>query len=213
MSTHCLVDNNCKNRIKPRLLRDVKTEALLVFARTALERYFARIDENGFQPIVGTDDDTVYVYDTLRSLTDNLQKCVVNADYLINLVQSAEKYPELKKQAKYEEPLIRYYDVMAKKVADFYTGKPAYLPEFLVICVLSHWILEEEKSTTLYPFLEEIDFLTLISKFESNRQHFEKNNECTISEIHEISLIIIEKLKNKKYKVNTERVSKTRKKR
>lgn len=212
MSTHYLVSDNCKNRIKPRLLRDVKTEALLVFARTALERYFERIDENEFQPTVGTDDDTIYVYDTLRKLTDNLQECVVNVDYLIDVVQGSEKHPELKRVAKYEEPLIRYYDVMAKKVATFYSGKPAYLPEFLVICVLSHWILEEEKSITLYPFLEEIDFLTLISKFESNRQHFEQNNECTISEIHEISLIIMEKLKNKKYKVNTERVSKTRKK-
>lgn len=31
---------SCKNRIKPLLLRDVKTEALLVFVRTTLEDYF-----------------------------------------------------------------------------------------------------------------------------------------------------------------------------
>jgi hypothetical protein len=37
---------SCKNRIKPLLLRDVKTEALLVFVRTTLEDYFIRLTRN-----------------------------------------------------------------------------------------------------------------------------------------------------------------------
>ncbi|QOY52253.1 hypothetical protein [Candidatus Sulfurimonas baltica] len=207
-----LLDDNCKKRIKPTLLRDVKTEALLVFSRTALERYFEQIDEAGYKPSVGTEEDTIYVYETLRKLLANLQECVVNVDYAINLVQGAKKYPELRSLAKLEEPLINYYDVMAEKVSKYYADKPAYLPECLVICLLGDWILEEEKSVSLYPFLKEIDFLDLIGKFESNRKSFEKNDECKISEVHELSFKIIEKLKNKKYKVNKARVSKTRKK-
>ena len=34
----------CKNRVKPKLLRDIKTEALLVFIRTTLEQSFQQID-------------------------------------------------------------------------------------------------------------------------------------------------------------------------
>lgn len=212
MPINKLINDNCKNRIKPILPIDIKTEAILVFARTALERYFAQIDEAKFTATVGTNDDTKYVYDTLNELLINLQNSVVNVDYFIKLVEESKKSPQLRELAKYEDPLINYYDAMAEEVASYYKDKTAYLPEFLIICILANWILDEEKSTKIYPFLNNIDFLELMSKFESNRKTFERDSKCVISEIHDVSTKIVEKLKNKKYKVNTERVSKTRKK-
>jgi len=206
------VSNNCKNRIKPTMLSGVKTEALLVFARTALERFFQHIDEHELQPQVGSKEETEYVYSALRDLNVKLQDSVVNADYLINLVQRAKQHPELKSMAKVEEPLMNYYDVMAQRVAIHFNDKPAYIPEFLVICVLSHWILEEEKSIDLYPFLKDIDFEKLTYVFEMNRKEFIKDDFCVISDIFEISCATIEKLKSMKYKANKERISKTRKK-
>jgi len=204
--------NYCPNRIKPTMLSGVKTEALLVFARTALERYFTHIQELKYTPKVGNEEDTLYVYNTLKELRDYLQDCVVNADYLISIVQGAKVNVELKKLAKYEEPLMNYYDAMAHKVSSHYSKKPAYIPEFLVICVLSNWIIEEEKCIKLYPFLQEIDFEQLIAKFELNRESFKKDGECIISDIFNVSSVIVEKLKSTKYKVNKERVSKSRKK-
>ena len=212
MPLNKLIQDNCKNRVKAVLLLDIKTEAILVFARTALERYFLQVDEAKFKASVGSDSDTIYVYETLRGLLSKLQESVVNVDYFMKLVQESKKSPQLKELAKYEDPLIKYYDIMAETVANYYKDKPAYLPEFLVICVLSHWILEEEKSTNLYPFLRDIDFLELISKFEENRKDFEKDEQCTIHEIYEVSALIVDKLKNYKYKVNQTRVSKSRKK-
>lgn len=212
MPINKLINDNCKNRVKPVVLMDVKTEALLVFARTALERYFAQIDDAQYKPVVGTDNDTEYVYGTLRNLLVDLQDSVVNVDYFMKLTQESKKSPQLRELAKYEDPLISYYDVMADEVAKFYTQRPAYLPEYLIICTLAHWILEEEKSINLYPFLKDIDFLDLMSKFETNRKSFERDTLCVISEIHDVSFKIIEKLKNKKYKVAEKRVSKTRKK-
>ena len=44
-----------------------------------------------------------------------------------------------------------------------------------------------------------------------NRKSFERDDLCVISDIHDVSFKIIEKLKNKKYKVDVKRVSKTRK--
>lgn len=210
--TNNSISNNCRKRIKPSLLRDVKTEALLVFARTALERYFRELDEADIETKIGSNEDIVYVYNRLRKLLTHLQESVVNVDYLINLVQNAQRHPGLKALSKQEEPLINYYDIMAQNVREYFKEKPAYLPEFLVICVLAEWILGEEKSTTIYPFLDDIDFLELIGKFEDNREHFYKDEECKISEIHELSFKIIEKLKKYKYKANKSRVSKTRRK-
>lgn len=211
MPINQLINDNCKNRIKPILPIDVKTEALLVFTRTALERYFEQIDEAEFKPTVGTDADTIYVYDTLRKLLADLQDSVVNVNYFMRLVQESKKSPKLKELAKYEDPLINYYDAMAEEVARYYAKKTAYLPEYLIICVLAHWILEEEKSINLYPFLKDIDFLDLMSKFETDRKSFERDGVCIISEIHDVSFRIVEKLKNKKYKVDKQRVSKSRK--
>ncbi len=207
-----ITTHNCPNRIKPTLLRDVKTEALLMFSRTALEGYFSEIDKVSFKPTVGTNEDTKYVYDTLRELLRKLQDTVVHVDYVINLVQAAKKYPELRPLAKNEEPLIDYYDVMANTINKHYKNKKLYLPEFLIICVLSDWILEEEKSITLYPFLQDIDFLELMSKFEYNKKYFEKDDECMVNDIFDVSIEVIKQLKKKKYKVNKSRASKTRNK-
>lgn len=212
LSIDNFLKDNCKNRVKPTILRDVKTEALLVFARTALERYFYQVEESACDLSVGMKADTEYVYDTLKGLRDKLQECVVNVDYLITLAKYANKYPHLKKLAKYEEPLKEYYNAMAQKVVSHFSDKPSFIPEFLVICILSHWILEEEKSVHLYPFLKEIDFSLLIDKFETNREYFEQNNEGIIEDMHNVSVSIVEKLKEKKYKANPKRVSKVRSK-
>lgn len=205
-----LLSNNCTNRIKPSLLRDVKTEALLVFARTALERYFAELDKASTETACETDEEATYVYDTLQKLLSQLQESVVNVDYLINLVQSSKQFPGLRALVKHEEPLMDYYDIMAQKVKTHFNGKFVYLPVFLVVSVMAEWILGEERSTHIYPFLNDIDFLELIGKFEGKRNHFNQDDACKISEIHELSFKVIEKLKNHKYKANKSRVSKTR---
>ena len=210
--TNNYLSNNCTNRIKPSLLRDVKTEAVLVFARTALERYFAELEKANTHTASETDEEAIYVNNTLRKLLTQLQGCVVNVDYFINLVNGAKMYPELNILKKQEEPLMDYYDIMAQRVRSHYDGKFVYLPVFLVVSVMAEWILGEERSTHIYPFLNEIDFLELIGKFENNRQHFYQDDKCKISEIHELSFKVIEKLKNYKYKANKSRVSKTRKK-
>jgi hypothetical protein len=206
------IDDNCTNRIKPSILRDVKTEALLVFVRTALERFFTQIEEIEWESPLASEKDTEYVYATLRGLRDNLQECVVNVDYLISVMQAQRANPAYRSLAKFEEPLILYYDAMAQKVSNHFEKRSAYIPEFLIVCVLSHWILEEEKSVDLYPFLKEIDFMGLIDIFEDNRATLQKDDLCITSDIHTVSLEIVEQLKARKYKVNSNRVSKTRKK-
>lgn len=204
------ISNNCTNRIKPFLLRDVKTEALLVFARTVLERYFSELEKTDTKFVSDTDEDAIYVYNALQKLLTQLQACVVNVDYLLQLVQSAKKYPELQVLIKQEEPLMGYYDIMAQNVRNHYKEKPVSLPAFLVVCVLAEWILGEEKSTHMYPFLDDVDFLGLIGKFEDNRKYSKREEQCKISELHELSFKIVKKLKNYKYKVNKNRISKTR---
>ena len=59
---------NCKNSIKPKLLRDVKTEALLVFIRTTLEDYFNQIEKSGYYFQLGNVEDNQLVSSQLKEL-------------------------------------------------------------------------------------------------------------------------------------------------
>ena len=211
-SSKDILDDNCRNRVKPSLLRDVKTEALLVFARTALERFFTRLDQMPSIKESMSEDYKIYIYDSLLKLRDSLQVSVVNADYLINLMSLSQKYPQLHSLVRFEEPLIQYYDVMADKVATHYKTQELRIPEFLVICVLSHWVLEEEKSTALYPFLNDYDYTLLIEKFELHREALYLDDVDMIEDVHKVSLQIVERLKKTKYKMKKSQ-STTKKKR
>jgi len=207
------INNYCEDRIKPQLIRDVKTEAVLVFARTALERYFDRFDKENTVLELASIDDTNYVYDSLKSLLIDLQKHVVNVEYLITLVQNSKQNPrnlELKKLAKYEEPLITYYDSMAKRILHQFPSKTAAVPELIVISILSIWFEEEEKSTTLYPFIKKYDSLKLIEKYEKYALLLDKDKKKVISMMQTVSIDVVEVLKNVKYKFNTDRKSKNR---
>ncbi len=205
-----LLNNSCKNRIRPTFGRDVKTEALLVFVRTALERGFKRVDEDNFKTKVGNEEDTKYVYNNLRRLNSQLNKCVVNADYLLSVMQNAKTNPKFKATAKKEEPLILYYDALAKRI-DFHSKtQKIFVPELIILCMLSQWINEEDKSIALYPFLKEYNFLLLIEKYELNSKNEQKK---TMLDMFRISADLVNILNNTKYKYNKERVSKTRKKR
>lgn len=211
MQNEKLINDYCTSRIKPSLLRDVKTEALLVFVRTALERYFTQLKEAGFRPVVGSDEDTEYIYTTLNYILQNLQKHVVNVDYILELTSKAHKEKFLELLYYKEKPLIDYYNVLAMTIEKQYNGSKAYIPEFMVVCCLSNWILEEEKSVRFYPFLEDIDWLELIGRFELNAKEFEKNGECHISKVHEISFQVVKKLKEKKFQIKKRTKNKRRK--
>lgn len=210
------INDYCENRIKPQIIRDVKTEAILVFARTALERYFDRFEKENNKQILNNIEDTNYVYDSLRELLNDLQKHVVNVEYLMKLVQNAKENPEnfeLKKLAKHEEPLITYYDSMAKRISHQFPSKTAAVPELIVISILSIWFHEEEKSSILYPFIKKYNTLQLIGKFEQYAQSLDDDEKKVISLMQKVSIDIVEVLKNTKYKFNQDRKSKIRKNR
>ena len=165
---------NCKNRIKPILLRDIKTEALLVFIRTTLEDYFYQIEKSGFYFQLGNEKDNEFISFELRKLLNNLEDTVINSSYLRSLIENATKHPSLKALAKKEEPLMVYYDSLVKTIERLLTYGSSWIPELIVIALLSEWIIEEEKSTYFYPFLKEIDYLDLINRYDNSKIGLDK---------------------------------------
>ena len=192
----------CKNRSKPLLLRDVKTEALLVFIRTTLEDYFKQIENSSYYFELGSKEDNQFVFNELKKLLEKLQDTVINSSYLRSLIENAPKHQSLKALAKKEEPLMVYYDSLIKTIERLLTNGSSWIPELIVISLLSEWIIEEEKSTYFYPFLKDLDYIDLINRYDNAKIGLDKDKKEIMLNMYKISSTLIEKLKNTKYKVS-----------
>jgi hypothetical protein len=200
-----MIKSVCKKRIKPTLLRDQKTEALLVFIRTTLEQFFAHIETKGPAFDIGKKEDSEYIYSKLKKLLENLQECVINSSYLRSLIANAQRNKSLMMVAKKEEPLMVYYDSIVRAIETKLINGTSWIPELMVIALLSEWILEEEKSVILYPFLTTIDYIELIDMYDRVKPTLDEDKKNVIMNMYKISSYLIEKLKNAKYKVNVKR--------
>jgi len=195
----------CKNRVKPKLLRDVKTEALLVFIRTTLEQSFYQIDNVGYNFRLGNDEDNDVVYSSLKVLLEQLQDTVINSTYLRSLIENAHKNATLKILAKKEEPLMVYYDTLIKTIEVSLPNGSFWIPELVVISLLSEWIIEEEKTAYFYPYLKDIDYVDLLNRYDNSKKDLDDEKKDIIMSMYKISSKLIDKLKKAEYKINTTR--------
>lgn len=195
----------CKNRVKPKLLRDIKTEALLVFIRTTLEQSFYQIDNNDYDFILNNDEDKKYTYTTLRRLLVLLQDTVINSTYLRSLIENSHKNLTLKMLAKKEEPLMVYYDTLVSTIELCLPNGSSWIPKLLVIMLLSEWIIEEEKTAYFYPYLKDINYLDLITKYENSKKSLNDEKKEVLMNMYKISSKLIDKLKKAEYRINTNR--------
>ena len=193
----------CRNRVKPKLLRDIKTEALLVFVRTTLEDYFYQIEKGSCFFKFSNEEDMKYVYNNLRKLLDYLEDSVINSSYLRSLIENANKNASLRLLAKKEEPLMVYYDSLVKSIERQLPNGTFWIPELIVICLLSEWIVEEEKSIYFYPFLKDFDYIDLINRYEVIKKDLEVDKKEVILNMFIISTKLIEKLKKVDFKFNS----------
>mgnify|MGYP000042834710 FL=1 len=195
----------CKNRVKPKLLRDIKTEALLVFIRTTLEQSFYQIDNIGYNFRLGNDEDNDIVYSSLKKLLEQLQDTVINSTYLRSLIENAHKNATLKVLAKKEEPLMVYYDTLIKTIEVCLPNGSFWIPELVVVSLLSEWIIEEEKTAYFYPYLKDIDYIDLITRYDNSKKDLDDEKKEIIMSMYKISSKLIDKLKKVEYKMNTNR--------
>lgn len=196
---------NCKNRVKPKLLRDVKTEALLVFVRTTLEQSFHQIETVGYNFRLGNDEDNDIVYSSLKQLLEHLQDTVINSTYLRSLIENSHKNATLKLLAKKEEPLMVYYDTLIKTIEVSLPNGSFWIPELVVLSLLSEWIIEEEKTAYFYPYLKDINYLDLITRYDDSKKELDEEKKTIIMNMYKISSRLIDKLKKAEYKINPTR--------
>ena len=187
-------------RIKPNFLRDVKTEALLVFIRTTLEQYFKQKTKNDFKSNLGSEEQIKTIEKNLELLFNNLSIHFVNAHYLYTILNTTKRTQQLKLLIKKEEPLMIYYDAIVKGLSVHLENGTNWIPEMLIITLLSEWLLEEEKSAHLFPFLNEINYLELITIYDEIKLNADDEKKAVIMNMYKLSTKLISVLKNTKFK-------------
>lgn len=96
-----------------------------------------------------------------------------------------------------------YYDSLVKSIERQLPNGTFWIPELIVICLLSEWIVEEEKSIYFYPFLKDFDYIDLINRYEVIKKDLEVDKKEVILNMFIISTKLIEKLKKVDFKFNS----------
>ena len=76
---------------------------------------------------------------------------------------------------------------------------------------MCEWIIEEEKTTYFYPYLKDIDYIDLITRYDNSKKNLDDEKKEIILNMYKISSKLIVKLKKIEYKINTNRKKQKRK--
>ena len=200
-------------QIKIKLLRDIKTDALLIYIKTVIEELLENIKKGSYKIDLGNDEFNLEIEENIKILNSHLSKTIINAYELKAFMSYSQIKTKNSKLLPNDEALVFYYNSIVKQIETSLQEGDIWIPEQIILSLLSEWILEENKSLTLYPFLNDIDYLKLLSHYENARNNEKKNSlRENVIEMYKISSSMIKRLKNSKYRVDTSRKSKKRNK-
>lgn len=204
---------NFNPQIKLKLLRDFKTDALLIYIKTVIEELLENIKKGSYKIDLGNDEFNLEIEENIKILNSHLNKTIINAYELKAFMSYSQIKTKNSKLLPNDEALVFYYNSIVKQIETSLQEGDIWIPEQIILSLLSEWILEENKSLTLYPFLNDIDYLKLLSHYENARNNEKKNSlRENVIEMYKISSSMIKRLKNSKYRVDTSRKSKKRNK-
>ena len=204
---------NLNPQIKMNILRDIKTDALLIYIKTVIEELLANIKRETYKIDLGNIEFNNEIEKNIRELNSYLSKNTINAYELKAIMAFEQLKNKSDKLVPNNQALVFYYNLLVKQIETQLQEGDIWIPEQIILSLLSEWVIEENKSIVLYPFLKAIDYLKLLSYYETARNN-EKNINLreNIIIMYKISSSMIKKLKNSKYKINSSRKSKKRNK-
>jgi hypothetical protein len=204
---------NTPAQICIKLLRDIKTDALLIYIKTVIEELLENIKNETYKVDLGYENFNKEIEENIIELNIKLDKTIINAYELKSFMAYQQMKQTNHKLLPNDEALVFYYNTIVKQIETQLKEGELWIPEQIVLALLSEWVLEEEKSTIFYTFLNDFDYLRLLSYYETARNN-EKNINLreNIIRMYQISSSMIKRLKNSKYKINSSRKSKMRKK-
>ena len=204
---------NTPAQICIKLLRDIKTDALLIYIKTVIEELLENIKNETYKVDLGYENFNKEIEENIIELNIKLDKTIINAYELKSFMAYQQMKQTNHKLLPNDEALVFYYNTIVKQIETQLKEGELWIPEQIVLALLSEWVLEEEKSTIFYTFLNDFDYLRHLSYYETAKKKKKNINlRENIIRMYQISSSMIKRLKNSKYKINSSRKSKMRKK-
>ncbi|WP_419770368.1 MAG: hypothetical protein ACNI3C_00820 [Candidatus Marinarcus sp.] len=198
-------------KIKLKLLRDIKTDALLIYIRTILEDLIEKINTNEYRLNLGFEEFNEEIKSNILFLLGHLKEAVLNGHELKDIILYEQNRRTNQRLIPNDEALILYYNTIVKEIESNLTEGEHWIPEQVVFALLSEWIVEENKSTQFYPFLEEINYMKLLGMYEYlGQKNIDEELKKNVIKMYKIAASMIKQLKNTHYRVNNKRISKKR---
>lgn len=183
-------------------LNKTKTIALLIYIRSTLEQLFSLLEKKEYALSLLSKEDAEIVTDILKELLSNLKNSEIMNDKIFrNTVSNAPVFNP------YYDELVQYYNSIVSKIEENIHNGDLWIPEQFILSLLSEWLLEE-KHTQYFPYLNDINYIELLSKFEKVNLEENKEYRSKVSEMYLISTKVIKILKAKKYKSSVKRSKK-----
>ncbi|MDZ7817372.1 MAG: hypothetical protein U5K55_01645 [Aliarcobacter sp.] len=164
---------NLNPQIKIKLLRDVKTDALLIYIKTVIEELLENIKNETYKIDLGYEKFNKEIEENIYKLNSALTNKTINA-YELKAFASYEQIKH-KNNKLYHNALV-FFNSLVRQIETKLVEGDIWIPEQIVLSLLSEWILEENKSTSYYTFLKDFDYLNF-SYYESvrnNEKHFKR---------------------------------------
>ncbi len=185
-------------RLKPKFLREIKSEALLVFCKQLL---MLNTDGLVIKAIFSEErfhKEADHIKKSIRKLTEQLGTHVIDQQYLDYLILNHRK-KNLHNIFTQELPLIYYSDVLFQTLKKQMKNKQKWVPEFLVFSLLSEWFIEENNSMQLFSFIKQYQYLEILSMYEKAALESDDKTKFTIKDMYNLSSSLVSNLKKAKF--------------
>jgi hypothetical protein len=185
-------------RLKPKFLREIKSEALLVFCKQLL---MLNTDGLVIKAIFSEErfhKEADHIRKSIRKLTEQLGTHVIDQQYLDYLILNHRK-KNLHNIFTRELPLIYYSDVLFQTLKKQMKNKQKWVPEFLVFSLLSEWFIEENNSMQLFSFIKQYQYLEILSMYEKAALESDDKTKFTIKDMYNLSSSLVSNLKKAKF--------------
>ena len=140
---------NFNPQIKLKLLRDFKTDELLIYIKTVIEELLENIKKGSYKIDLGNDEFNLEIEENIKILNSHLSKTIINAYELKAFMSYSQIKTKNSKLLPNDEALVFYYNSIVKQIETSLQEGDIWIPEQIILSLLSEWILEENKSGDL----------------------------------------------------------------
>jgi len=175
-----------------KILKDVKTESLLIYIKSVLEDLTKKLENDRYKIDLKNEKINDEIKKNIYFLYTNLQKSVFTQTEL------SSKLKLIKDGKNRYKSLAYYYNTLIKQKNSFTDEIDHWIPEHIIFSLLCEWVIEEEKSTSSFEFLNNIDYVKILSFYEEmgSTKQYRKD----LLKMYKVSNSMIKQLKDSKYK-------------